>query len=278
MTDASLYNGEGEIIGFEPKAYIIGAWHGAMSGRGNMWGPVTAAARAESYASFDDFVANSGPEIKAAHRQAQAAGELPANGLISLHVIGWSDTRDEACAFSLVSESRLSDDDKPAYTWGEVSEWSLGPGLSEVDLWHLHRQGIEPIHDYDLADFDPVKHGLPIMEAQRRQKTDPRFFAGEPFHCVGGSAWATEVTREGVTQRVIHEWGDEVGEPIRPAAFDSSALPLAAPGGFPAELGRQWVEFYRTGRIDPVTLKVRPAGAAVPMGRQQRRVAKRRAA
>lgn len=260
LTDTSLYNGAGTIIGFACKAAVVESWTGAISGRGDVWGIVTAAALAEEFGSFDEFIARSGAILE--HKHAAALADAQAAGAtgqtrIEVTAIGWSESRDRAMAFMISNMS----DDGPAFVWSDVcdgddSGFSVGPEIdSAVEEWRMHRVGADTL-DYKPADFDPIKHGMPLMEAQRRSLTDPELFAGEPFHAVGGSVWCSIVTRDGVEQRVIHEWGDEVGKPIVPAAVDDRALPRIAPSFVPKDRASQaqWFTARAKGLIDPVTL------------------------
>lgn len=264
LTDASVYNADGVIIGFIRKAIPVESWTGVISARGNMWSLPVTVGLAEEFASFDEFIARTGPLIEAGHRQAVAAGHLLGQTMIEVTVIGWSERQDRAMGFGLTSDPA-----GPAYVWrdicdGEETGYAVGPCIEEpVEEWRLHRVGADTC-DYEPEEFDPIRHGLPLMEAQRRGLTDRAFFAGEPFHCVGGHVCCSIVTRQGVTQEIIREWSDEIGEPIRPAAVDDDALPRIAPSFVPKDRASQsqWFEARRRGFIDPVTLMPRKMARA----------------
>jgi hypothetical protein len=68
----------------------------------------------------------------------------------------------------------------------------------------------------DMSDFDPVQHGIPIMEAFRR--TSAPLHEGYPAigYGVGGFIAHTLIERNRVTHNIIHEWPDVIGEPIDP--------------------------------------------------------------
>ena len=253
LTDTVIYDGSANIIGFDKKAVPVESWTGVISGRGNIWGTLAAVQVAEQFASFDEFIARSGPILEAGHRQAEAAGNLHFSSIVEIVVAGWSESRDRAMAFT------ISNIEEPAFVWmdvceGEESGFVIGPDTdTALEEWRLHRVGADPL-DYEPEDFDPIRHGLPLMEAQRRGKTAPRFFAGEPFHCVGGAVWCSIVTRDGVSQEVIHHWHDEVGEPIVPAKVNDNLGPKIAPSFVPEKDRLAWFTLRAKGLIDPVTL------------------------
>jgi hypothetical protein len=60
-----------------------------------------------------------------------------------------------------------------------------------------------------MLDFDAVTHGIPLMEAFRRTPE------GE-LYGVGGLVSHTEISRDRVETRIIHQWPDRVGERIAP--------------------------------------------------------------
>ncbi|MBS7741481.1 MAG: hypothetical protein KF818_17160 [Chelatococcus sp.] len=272
LSDSSIYDAEGVLTRFDRKAIPIESWNGVVSSRGHIWGIVAAFVVAERFPSFDAFIAQSAPLIEREHRAAVQRGELHGQTIISIRALGWSEQVDRPRSYTLTSPSPLSED--PSYVWiddldGDVSGYVFGPGLSLADDWRLHREGLEPGKDWQPEIFDPVRHGIPLMEAQRRQLTAPRVFP-RPFHCVGGEIWCSTVTREGVEQEVIHEWPDEVGLPIEPEADTKAArLPIVAPSFVKRKDEALWIEQYRRGEIGPDLLPPRPAAA--PLNRQQRR-------
>lgn len=134
-------------------------------------------------------------------------------------VVGWSDKIDGPAGFhfGVLNEEILLQD---------LDEWGASPELSDAEDANLHSIGCEIGVDVSHNNFDPVRHGIPFMEAQRRM---PISYGGQRLHIVGGHIMASEVTRDGVSQRIIHRWPDEPGEPIRPEPFRrtaSSIIPL----------------------------------------------------
>jgi hypothetical protein len=157
---------------------MVDSWNGAVSGVGNLQAVAFTLLLAERFASFDEFIARSAAEIERAHRASAAARhDLPSRAhKIELYAVGWSEGADRPRSFSLKSVT----DDDPAFVWREAEEWSLFPELDKAQWWWLHRQAAEIDVDYGVAEFEPVKHGVPLMEAQRRRKSDPDSFEGKP--------------------------------------------------------------------------------------------------
>ena len=85
----------------------------------------------------------------------------------------------------------------------------------------------------DENDMDPEIGLLHLMEIQRHEEV-------EGAHWVGGGAFLTSIDRNGVTQRVVHQWReDKVGEFIAPLPIDYDAWMAArspAPVGSPLHI------------------------------------------
>ncbi|MCP1592003.1 hypothetical protein [Methylorubrum extorquens] len=285
LTDSSLYLPDGTVVAFEPKAFLVDSWNGAISGRGDCAGITVALNLAERFGSFDEFIARSAPEIERRHRDGLAIAG-PGQTTIEIHAVGWSERADRPRAFVLRSliEHRAGE---PAYVWLDHDEEDgcFYHSMSALELWRLHRQGAEPRVDFDAETFDPRRHGIPLMEAQRREIGDAAYCAqAAGRHLVGGAVWLTVVDREGARQGMIHEWPDAVGEPIQPAPFDDARWPRI----LPMDMGPAWNfdRFKRAldgGAIDPETFALDRVRLAVieaqapsspgGLSRQQRRAA-----
>lgn len=256
LTDSSLYTADGTIVAFAQKAYTIDSWNGAITGRGNWWGVTFARDFAESFASFDEFLLRSAPRIEREHRTALEAGELAGQTVVELFAVGWSERRDRAEAYLLQSPNHLRDD-IPWYTWVSLNDEDESihfHDLSPRARWQLHRQGAEPDVDFTAETFDPVRHGIPLIEAQRRSTGDETLGEGiAGRHVIGGDLWLTVVDREGVRQGVIRTWPDKVGEPIEPEPLDESKFPEISPSGDPTPF-RVLTDAIAAGAVHPDTL------------------------
>jgi hypothetical protein len=133
---------------------------------------------------------------------------------VDLVVTGWSESEDRPTAFFFSSETssdRIFD----------VDEYIVSPEVSDEEDENLHQLGCELFNDIDIADFDPVDHGIPLMEAQRR--TPIKHHLGGELFIVGGHVMVSEVTRDGISQKIIHQWPDEIGKPICPEPFRAAS-------------------------------------------------------
>ena len=288
LTDSSLYTPDGKIVGFECKAYPVASWTGAITGRGNTWGMVTALALAEAHGSFDEFVARSAPLIEREHKVALEVGTLQGQSIIEVHVAGWSEQRDRAEAYVLTSPTPFTEEDRPTYVWRSLygeEEGTFYHALSALQGWQLHRQGAEPNVDFTAETFDPLRHGVPLMEAQRRKGANAALGDHGGRHVIGGDLWLTVVDRDGVRQDIIHSWLDEIGEPIQPAPLDESKLARIPPAGVLWSFER-FDAAFRGGAVDPENLaldraKLALIESAAPAGgafnRKQRLAAKAQA-
>jgi hypothetical protein len=94
-----------------------------------------------------------------------------------------------------------------------VSDFSCAPGLfGSVDL---DAAGF-PVHLRPLK-FDPEVDLLHVFEMLRR--TPCARFPGDPLQImVGGHALLTRVGRDGITQKMLAEYDDAIGEPIQRSA------------------------------------------------------------
>lgn len=276
LTDSSLYDAEGIIFDFDRKAFPVEAWNGVVSFRGNMMGMVAIGEMAEHYASFDEFIARSAPTFEHIHRVALAAGNLSGQTLFELHAMGWSEREDRARAFILqCGLPRGLQSGRPDYVWVSLDDEEEGSchyaDLSNRALWRLHRVGAEPDEDFTAETFDPIRHGIPLAEEQRRTTVDPKFgLGGGNIHFIGGDLWVTVVERSGTSGGIIHSWPDTIGERIVPEVIDEDTLPKIVPSGAKGWTFDEFAEGLAKGIIDPETLGPK-------MTRHQRRAAEAKA-
>lgn len=210
MTDASLYTPQGVIVGFGQKAVAMPNMRAVIACRGSQ--KVTALLAMEMsavYQGYDELFHNAERDLRAYHDQHLM--ELSRLGLqeINIVVAGWSASKNAPAGFYF---------DSSTDTFEEIDGYVAGPLPDEAEDANLHAIRCEIDVDVDPAAFDPVRHGIPFMEAQRRMKLEISDVS-EPMSIVGGHILLTEVSRDSVSQRVIHRWNDEIGMPIEPAEF-----------------------------------------------------------
>lgn len=280
LSASAVYDGQGRLVAdyVDP---VLTSWAGVVSCRGTIWMKLALTVIGDRYGSFDEFIARSGPEIEREHRDAIAEGVIyGAQKLAEGYVVGWSEQANRPRAFRMLAMQERPtdvafDDDSPPYVWCEIADdggmWAT-PDINMGMNWRLFREGASPDFSYTPDEFDPLRHGLPLLQLQRRRKIACPGLR-EPLHIVGGDAMVSIVAREGVTQECLHSWGDRIGETIVPEPDTAATLPLVPPPWLEGELGRQFLRQWKAGLIDPETLKRRDASAAAPMNRRERRAA-----
>jgi hypothetical protein len=219
MTDAACYDGSGEILGIGQKAVAIPAIKAAIACRGAL--KLTALLAMELSITFDSFdqLLAKGPEFFS--RWVETIGDALAlgteNDVSRLHgvemvVVGWSDALNKPMGFFFATTTDEG--------FQMIDDWAFGPMPTDEEDANLHKIGCEMERDITAANFDPVRHGIPTMEAQRRMKIiPPSSDLDTGISIVGGHILLTEVTEHGVEQRVIHRWKDQLHQPIVPAPF-----------------------------------------------------------
>lgn len=158
--------------------------------------------------SFDAIVRDGARYLAEEHADNAALWESSV-GLsdFRLGLVGWSEKRQRFDAYFLQSREA---DGVPAFTFVR-RDIVMAPELDPSDIAHLQIPK-------DGAAFSAGAQAylLRIMAVQRHATT-LRFGGGEPGYVTGGQVVATELTRDGITQRVMHAWPDKLGEPIQPA-------------------------------------------------------------
>ncbi|WP_427024853.1 hypothetical protein ACP4J4_02640 [Aureimonas ureilytica] len=241
MTDGAFYLPDGHIVGFGNKAMPIPNLNAAIAVRGLQ--KVVAEFAFDfsiRYRNFDDLAARLQDDLSEwQDLRARDAG-YTAWSDVDLYVVGWSDDEQRMKALNFMTRAGGTD-----YAVGEVEEigeFTVGPYPSDEEWFvNLRSLGASLEGDDAVRRFDPIRHGIPIMEAQRRMMVDPAemgsaFTGTTPISLVGGHITLTEVSKDGVSQRVVYRWADEPGVPIKPAAFVAPSRIRPTP---PSNLSRQ---------------------------------------
>lgn len=207
MTDAALYSPSGDIIGFGQKAFAIPSLKAAIAVRGaQKVAALLAMEMAMVYKSFDHLLADAEDDLrKFCDASFMHLSDLGMSD-IDIVVVGWSDAANcaKGCSYNTVTDE-----------FELIDGWEISPFPAD-ERENLRAVGAVAELHWTESTFDPIRHGIPYMEAQRRLLCDVN---GRLTRIVGGHILLTEITREGVFQRVIHHWDDEIGQPISPAAF-----------------------------------------------------------
>jgi hypothetical protein len=240
ISDAAVYDSDGVVQFFQPKAFSLPHLPAVLASRGPFRaGYLLGSALGAIFATFDDLVDGIEerlPEICEVFEDSLHDGH---KDNIELYIVGWSAEREGPETYFLQTKTNSFHTDyvppsgdyyvNPApFELVKLPEIVLGPFVTQDEAKasqaSLNRDVRGP------GDLDPAVDGLRILEMQRQQ----RCTMGEvEAHWIGGFGLLSTVTKDGVTQRVIGRWDDEVGELIEPAPIDwqawNEAHPLKSP-------------------------------------------------
>ncbi|OJT97732.1 MAG: hypothetical protein BGN83_19795 [Rhizobium sp. 63-7] len=219
MTDATVYPRNGEVIGMGTKAFPMPKISAVLAVRGAQRAAMDLAFKMSMiYDDFDHMAAKAARDLALWHEEAVVSLAHEVQQDIQIVVAGWSERLRRPAGFWYDSSG-----DGDFAHMDELDDVQA-PAPDEIEEARLRSIGCEPGVHFTAATFDPVKHGVPLMEAQRRMKiVIPDIAGNQPIHLVGGHILLSEVSRTGISQRVIHQWPDEPGELIRPAEFQQPA-------------------------------------------------------
>jgi hypothetical protein len=216
MTDSAGYDQSGVVRCFYQKAIAIPHLRAAVAVRGSANAvALIAAAFGSRFSTFDDLVRGGGAVAEAVYDQFFSAMTQCGETELEIYLAGWSEGRERPetyFAFSADAPNRTVQD-VDAWTFCEADDFTAAPLPSEE---MLEKVGFR---DRSAEAVRPSAGGLLVMEAQRKTEVDPRWLRNGHDKCfvVGGFVTLTEITRAGVSQRVIHRWDDEIDKPIQPA-------------------------------------------------------------
>lgn len=213
MTDAAVYDDQGTLTDIRPKQAIFEDLKMAVTCRGNLSAvDLFTMAIGYEYDSFD-AVRRGAPSIFTAI-DALMDAFVPGR-IYEMVVVGWSDERERGEAIYHA-------------THGQHPEGYNRNGPTLITDAFLPFGHFDSEFPMQLADFDPVAHGIPAFESARDAVVEVNggHYGGDNFgHTVGGFVQSTVITKEGVSTEIIHEWSDEIGRKIQP---EKSAVAVAA--------------------------------------------------
>lgn len=218
MTDSTLYRPNGEIVGFGRKCFVSDDARLAVGSRGDSRLPSSIAeVCGDLYDGIDDLIGECGRSLRGLYeRTIEEHGAIDAAA--QMFFVGWSRRMGRPVAVSLMFDGAdWSFDDRS-------EEGVVGPLPDATEMSRLQMLRAAPGSDYDAETFEPIAHGIPLIEAQRRMKVKISSSPTSPASFViGGEVLLTTVAEAGIAQEVIHSWPDEPGLPIEPAPF---SLPI----------------------------------------------------
>lgn len=202
-TDGAWLDETGKLGARGSKLFTIGELPAvvAIAGRSHVQF-VAAAALSTKFGSYDEL-ADGAAEIL-----SNQDGIEESHGLPNLFVMaGWSDRENRILAHAFASRDIPEIGVK---AWQRASVWRyLVPNPPRFALT-LEEMGIGLMQEAPLQDAD----GLAIIRGQRDLLLDSKQFGRA--RAVGCFAQHTRINRHGVSTRIVEQWPDKVGEPLRP--------------------------------------------------------------
>lgn len=273
MTDGAFYDETGMPLGFGSKVFAIPNLNAVIAARGFAGiCPLIAPNLSVRFASFDEMVENVEPDlVRFADENAQ---HLEAVGFpdFELHIMGWSEKHRRPRHFMFGTREQEDEDDDPPFTLVENDSYVVAPPITDDERFRVLPQlgvflGMPEFTEDMKTKFDPVLHGVPIMQAQRRSLDTFVGRDGDNVLCsVGGHIAVAEVGPDGVSQRILHRWPDVAGQPATPTTVSAK------------NLSEQKARFEQRNREVRAARGLAPAVGAPPSGmnRQQRRLWERK--
>lgn len=256
MVDAASYFADGVVAGFLDKCCPMPELRCAVTTLGaSRWQPIIFAAIRENFTSFDDMKAGIGPLLQALYDEHAATICEPGMwAAADIWVIGWSDAIDGPDGFTIGMEDLADwtsrDGDNPNGRRPFVVDPLASLGLNFHPCPSAH-QLFEARFPISLAESDLLVPEIDLLQLLEVQRRIPCIHNGRPF--IGGYALLTSVSRDGVSQRRVHTWGDDkVGQLIKPGPIDWKAWRLDRERGannvVPMRLSRNQRRFAKKGR------------------------------
>lgn len=205
ITDAAAIGADGRVLSIESKGLRASTFDAFVMANGPQQ---TAEVFENMVVSRFESIDALAEEGESAFRDARAfiLKQNPDFDIYTVLVAGWSQALDAPRAVAFASNLDV-------YWNADARTW-MAPYVSDEQACAyfaaLRASG-------GREHFDPLTHGLQLVGYQRaKRKADDEFAPN--CHFVGGFAELTEITRAGISQRIIHHWPeDRAGERIRPA-------------------------------------------------------------
>ncbi len=128
-------------------------------------------------------------------------------------VIGWSESRERAEAWTIATHDEALPADLPGYVpyvAQEIFPAMARPGVDSLSTTLGLDQQSPTLDEFLALDIEPA--AIRLLEAQRRTLIDEPPIRG---YAVGGFGELTTAARDGIERRTIATWPDRVGEVVR---------------------------------------------------------------
>ncbi|KQT57474.1 MULTISPECIES: hypothetical protein [unclassified Aureimonas] len=231
LQDAACYDEDGVLLSLGPKHVVVSEANVVVTCTGMANAPqIMATIIRRGFRDIDDF-ADRGEAFFAEHwSDLQRTIDELGSGRLCAMVVGWSkrDRRPKSVHFT-------NREGEPSFIVDLA--WLHHPKLRSGAKASLLRQIGEPTRE----EFDPVQHGIALMEVQRRQPSDGMDEGKSGRLLIGGHVMLITVDRHGITDRILKRWDDRVGETIEPGPLPatSAGIVVAMPAVNRRERRRQ---------------------------------------
>lgn len=220
MADGAFYLSDGTPMGFGSKIVSIPKLHAAIAARGySLIAPTIAMEMAIKYADFDDMLDRVDDDLTAWEGAQRDFLHVVGFPHFELHMMGWS-KREARPRYACWTNRREDEDDKVEGLHEEPGCLVSPYLMPDQELKELPKLGVFMGAPGFLDSFDPIRHGVPIMQAQRRDVDELDGHEENGKVCiVGGHIEVTEIDEAGISQRVVHRWADQTGVLVEPEAL-----------------------------------------------------------
>ena len=210
MTDGAFYDDQGVVYGVEKKAVSITGMSAVAAMRGDLELTRKILLGLPTYGTFDNLRALIEADMKEWLKDYGDFLSADPWWSFDISIVGWSEAEQRSKILTLEFDGELEVERVEDFT---LRHWPL-----DVAREYLAALECLPGRDFGLHNFDPRFHGVEVMQAQRLRKMSIDD-GGDELNIVGGNILLSEAGPQGVTQKVIHEWPDVIGETIQPGSF-----------------------------------------------------------
>jgi hypothetical protein len=178
-----------------------------------------------AFQSFDSLIAYGGEELEQLVERYQELFPPEIEIAFEMIVAGWSAEQNAPEAYVIYAvDDAYTPADMTAeertqlpepFKFCRLPNAIYGPRITDEDMLRSGLPGID-VNDAPENAVDLMRHAI---EVQRHHVPDV-IEEGEGTHFVGGFVQLTTVTPNGITQRVLDRWPDEIGETIKPGPID----------------------------------------------------------
>lgn len=217
ISDTAVTSPEGRLIESCPKVlYGIGRFPWAMGITGDVHPKIMLQAiGAFNPLSYKQLVKTLPLALHdAIQRQAEGQGFEPDYFSVTLTGAAWDFVKKRPVGFIVTSKEGFSHAGIDPFMFYETSSSLTGGEIPYVQSIAGEDGGIVVDH----TRFDPERDGLQLIDIQRRAPLVPRNSGCSDYpHRIGCEVLLTKVTKRGVVNWMLHDYGDTLGEFIDPA-------------------------------------------------------------